>query len=126
MVLNDAGVIGLSLNGKSYPATAPIASKPGDVLLVHYYNEGLLSHPMHLHHVPQLVVAKDGFALDNPYWVDTVNVAPGERYRVLVMPSAADIGVWAWHCHILNHAENDTGLYGMVTALIVADPNKKS
>jgi FtsP/CotA-like multicopper oxidase with cupredoxin domain len=34
--------------------------------------------------------------------------------------------VWAWHCHILNHAENDTGLFGMVTALIVNDPNKPS
>ena len=26
MVLNDAGVIGLTLNGKSFPATAPIAA----------------------------------------------------------------------------------------------------
>jgi len=124
MVLNDAGTIGLSLNGKSYPATAAIAAKPGDSLLVHYYNEGLMAHPMHLHHIPQLVVAKDGFPLDQPYWVDTLNVAPGERYSVLVLPGANDVGVWAWHCHILNHAENDDGLFGMVTALIVADPNK--
>ncbi len=122
IVLNDAGVIGLSLNGKSYPATAPIAAAPGEVLLVHYYNEGLMIHPMHLHHVPQLVVAKDGFPLDHPYWVDSVTIAPGERYSVLVMPTKDDIGVWAWHCHILNHAENDTGLFGMVTALVVAEP----
>jgi FtsP/CotA-like multicopper oxidase with cupredoxin domain len=124
IVLNDAGTIGLSLNGKSYPATAPVAAKPGDALLVHYYNEGLLAHPMHLHHVPTLVVAKDGFPLDEPYWLDTLNVAPGERYSLLIMPTTNDIGVWAWHCHILNHAENDDGLFGMVTALIVADPNK--
>ena len=124
MVLNDAGVIGLSLNGKAYPATAPISAKPGDAILVHYYNEGLMAHPMHLHHVPQLVVAKDGFPLAQPYLVDTLNVAPGERYSVLLLPTTADIGVWAWHCHILNHAENDDGLFGMVTALIVADPNK--
>ena len=123
MVLNDAGVIGLSLNGKGYPATAPISAKPGDVLLVHYYNEGLLAHPMHLHHVPTLVVAKDGIPLDSPYWLDTLNVAPGERYSLLIMPTTNDIGVWAWHCHILNHAENDDGLFGMVTALVVADPN---
>jgi plastocyanin len=124
IVLNDAGTIGLSLNGKSYPATAPIEAKPGDVVLVHYYNEGLQAHPMHLHHVPQLVVAKDGFPLEQPYWADTINVAPGERYSVLVMPGATDVGVWAWHCHILAHAENDSGLYGMVTALIVDDPTK--
>ena len=52
-------------------------------------------------------------------------IAPGERYTVLITPTANDIGVWAWHCHILSHAENDSGLYGMVTALIVNDPNKK-
>ena len=28
MVLNDAGVIGYSLNGKSFPATAPVAVVP--------------------------------------------------------------------------------------------------
>jgi FtsP/CotA-like multicopper oxidase with cupredoxin domain len=124
MVTNDAGVIGLSLNGKSYPATEPIVADPGDWILMHYYNEGLQSHPMHLHHVPQLVVAKDGFPLAQPYYADTINVAPGERYSVLVHPTDNDIGVWAWHCHILNHAENDTGLFGMVTAFIVNDPAK--
>ncbi len=30
MMLNDAGTIGLSLNGKSFPATAPIVAKLGD------------------------------------------------------------------------------------------------
>jgi hypothetical protein len=29
--------------------------------------------------------------------------------------------VWAWHCHILNHAETSTGMFGMVTALIVEE-----
>jgi len=124
MVLNDAGVIGLSLNGKSYPATAPIVADLGDNVLVHYYNEGLQVHPMHLHRLPQLVVAKDGIALDYPYWADTINVAPGERYSVLIMPREADdAGVWAYHCHILTHAENADGLFGMVTAMIVNDPN---
>ena len=126
MVTNDAGVIGLTLNGKSYPATAPLVADAGDWVLVHYYNEGLQAHPMHLHHVPQLVVAKDGFALAQPYYADTINVAPGERYSVLVHPTSADIGTWAWHCHILSHAENDSGLYGMVTALVVNDPTKAS
>lgn len=124
MVLNDAGAIGLTLNGKSYPATAPVKMNPGESLLLHYYNEGLQIHPMHLHHVPQLVVAKDGFPLEQPYWSDSVNVAPGERYSVLALPGENDIGVWAWHCHILSHAENDDGLFGMVTAMIVGDPSK--
>jgi manganese oxidase len=117
MILNDAGTIGLTINGKGWPATEPIVVDEGDWFIVHYYNEGLQIHPMHLHQMPQLVVAKDGFALDAPQWEDTVNIAPGERYTVLVQ--ATDPGVWAFHCHILTHAERHEGMFGMVTALIV-------
>ncbi len=119
MVLNDAGVIGLSLNGKSFPATQPYTGKVGDWVVVHYYNEGLQIHPMHQHQFPQLVYAKDGIPLESPYWVDTLNVAPGERYSVLMQ--LEDPGVWVWHCHILTHVEREEGMYGMVTAFIVEE-----
>ena len=121
MVLNDAGNIGLSLNGKAFPETAPIGANLGDYFLIHFYNEGLVGHPMHLHNLAQLVIAKDGFPLDVPYQMDTIWIAPGERYTVLV--HANNPGVWAFHCHILNHAEANTGLIGMVTAVVVTDPN---
>ena len=117
MMLNDAGTIGLSLNGKSFPATAPIVAKPGEYLLVHYLNEGVMAHPMHLHGMPQRVVAKDGIPLEFPYDADTILVGPGERYSVLI--HATELGVWAWHCHILPHAEREDGMFGMVTAMIV-------
>jgi FtsP/CotA-like multicopper oxidase with cupredoxin domain len=117
MVLNDAGVIGFSLNGKSFPATEPLVVGVDDWFVVHYYNEGLQIHPMHLHGFPQLVFSKDGYPLDEPYWVDTLNVAPGERYSILVHADAA--GAWVWHCHILNHVEREEGMFGMVTAVIV-------
>jgi len=125
MVLNDAGVIGLSLNGKSFPATAPVIAHVGEWVEITYLNEGLQIHPMHLHGLPQLVIGKDGFALPQPYQADTVAVAPGERYTVLVHPTADFLGangkpgVWAFHCHILNHAESDNGMFGMVTTFIV-------
>jgi len=119
MVLNDAGVIGLSLNAKSFPATEPYTGKVGDWVVVHYFNEGVLVHPMHQHQFPQLVFAKDGIPLDHPYWADTVPVAPGERYSVLFQ--LEDPGVWVWHCHILNHVESETGMFGMVTAWIVEE-----
>ena len=126
MMLNDAGVIGFSLNGKSFPATAPIIAAPGETVEIHYLNEGQAVHPMHLHGIPQLVIAKDGFPLLQPYRADTVLVAPGERYTVLVKPTAAQLGVWAYHCHILSHAEKDDGMmFGMVTAFIVAEPTPK-
>lgn len=118
MVLNDSGVIGYSLNGKSFPSTAPITAKVGDWILVHYYNEGTQIHPMHLHQFDQIVVAKDGFPLNAPYEADTVNVAPGERYSVLIHIDKP--GAWVWHCHILPHVEHEAGMYGMVTALIAS------
>jgi len=117
MVLNDAGTIGLSLNGKSFPGTEPTTLGVGQVLEVNYLNEGLQAHPMHLHQPVGWIIAKDGVPLDHPLPGDTINIAPGERYTVLY--KAVEPGVWAWHCHILNHAEGPTGMFGMVTALIV-------
>jgi uncharacterized cupredoxin-like copper-binding protein len=117
MVLNDAGVIGYSLNGKSFPATAPIVGQRGDWILVQYANEGTQIHPMHLHQFDQIVVAEDGYPLDQPYVVDTLSVAPGQRFTVLVQLEQR--GTWVWHCHILPHVEADTGMFGMVTAVVV-------
>lgn len=117
MVLNDAGTIGLTLNGKSFPATEPYTLRVGEVMEVVYQNEGLMGHPMHLHQPMGWVIAKDGKPLPSPIPGDTFWVSPGERYNVLY--KGVDPGVWAWHCHILNHAEGPQGMFGMVTALIV-------
>jgi FtsP/CotA-like multicopper oxidase with cupredoxin domain len=118
MFLDDSGTIGYAINGKSFPATAPVSARQGEWVLVHYLNEGTQIHPMHLHGLPQLVVAKDGNALPQPYAADTVLVSPGERYSVLV--HATEPGTWAWHCHILTHAEREDGMFGMVTAMVVS------
>lgn len=121
MVLNDAGNIGYSLNGKSFPATSPYVLEQGQAMLVHYMHEGQMNHPMHLHGNRQLVLAKDGFPLESPYYVDTLDIAPGERYTVLV--EAENVGTWVWHCHILNHVEKSDGsMFGMLTALVVTEP----
>jgi len=119
MTLNDAGVIGLTLNGKSFPATEAYTGTVGDTVMVHYQNEGLQAHPMHLHQPLGWIIAKDGKELLVPIPGDTINIAPGERYTVLY--KLTDPGVWAWHCHILTHAERDDGMFGMVTAFIVSE-----
>ncbi|CAN5510045.1 hypothetical protein BH24ACT5_BH24ACT5_21630 [soil metagenome] len=121
MVVNDAGVIGMSLNGKSFPATEPLVVDLGDWVEATYFNEGLQSHPMHLHGFDQFVIAKDGKPLDQPYAADTILVAPGERYTVMF--HADQVGTWVWHCHIINHVESSAGMFGMVTAVIVQDPS---
>jgi manganese oxidase len=116
MILNDQ-LGGFTLNGKGFPATKPLTAKRGQKVRIRYMNEGQLIHPMHLHGLPQLAFAKDGWNLPQPWMCDTLNVAPGERWDVIV--DCSEPGVWAFHCHILSHAESEHGMYGMVTALIV-------
>ena len=118
MILND-GPLGFTINGKGFPATEPIVAQQGQTVRIRYMNEGLQIHPMHLHGMPQLVVAKDGWTLPTPQLEDTVLVAPGERIDVIV--DATELGTWAFHCHILTHAEGPDGMFGMVTALIVQE-----
>lgn len=45
LFLNDSGTIGLTLNGKSFPATAPFTAKLGQWIEVTYYNAGQMSTP---------------------------------------------------------------------------------
>jgi manganese oxidase len=116
MILND-GPLGFTINGKGFPATEPLVLQQGERIRIRYMNEGLQIHPMHLHGIPQLVVAKDGWDLPTPHYEDTVLVAPGERVDVIV--EATEVGVWAFHCHVLTHAESPDGMFGMVTAMIV-------
>ncbi len=116
LVVND-GPLGFTMNGKSFPATQPIVVKKGQRIRIRYMNEGQIIHPMHLHGLVQLIIAKDGWQLMQPYAVDTIDVAPGERYDAIV--EASELGAWAFHCHILSHAESKHGMHGMVTAVIV-------
>jgi FtsP/CotA-like multicopper oxidase with cupredoxin domain len=116
MILND-GYHGFTLNGKSFPATEPITAKLGQKLRIRFMNEGMMIHPMHLHGMPMKVIDKDGWPQPQPWHCDTLNVAPGERWDVIV--DCDNPGTWAFHCHILPHAESEHGMFGMVTALVV-------
>ena len=116
MILND-GMLGYTLNGKGFPATEPIVAKRNQKVRIRFMNEGMMIHPMHLHGMHMTVIDKDGWPQPAPWKCDTLNVAPGERWDVIV--HCTNPGTWAFHCHILPHAETDHGMFGMVTALIV-------
>lgn len=116
MILND-GAHGYTLNGKGFPATEPIKAKLGQKVRIRFMNEGMMIHPMHLHGIHMTVIDKDGWPQPQPWKCDTLNIAPGERWDVVV--DCNNPGAWAFHCHILPHAEGPNGMFGMVTALIV-------
>jgi FtsP/CotA-like multicopper oxidase with cupredoxin domain len=115
LVLGD-GPLGFTINGKGFPATQPVLAGLGDRVYVRFINAGQLSHPMHLHGFHFEVVARDGRPTE-PYTVDTLSIGPGEIYDAVFTASSA--GAWAFHCHILSHAESEHGMHGMVTAVVV-------
>jgi FtsP/CotA-like multicopper oxidase with cupredoxin domain len=119
-ISNDA-LGGFTINGRGFPATSPIVATLGDTIVIRFMNEGNMMHPWHLHGMPMRVVARDGYPLGSAaFTCDTLGVNPGERWDVVI--ECDNPGAWAFHCHILQHAEGQDGMFGMVTALVVQEP----
>jgi len=100
MIVGD-GPLGFVINGKEFPAITPIEVTRGERIRVRMANLGGLYHPMHLHGGHFTVVAKDGFPVANPQDMNTLSLAPGETYDVILQ--AEEPGTWLWHCHVLSH-----------------------
>jgi manganese oxidase len=62
----------------------PIVCAMGQTVRLRFMNEGMMIHPMHLHCMHMTVIAKDGWDQPMPWKCDTLNIAPGERWDVLV------------------------------------------
>jgi FtsP/CotA-like multicopper oxidase with cupredoxin domain len=119
-ISNDA-LGGFTINGRGFPATTPIVATLGDTIVIRFMNEGNMMHPWHIHGMPMRVVARDGYQLGSAaFTCDTLGVNPGERWDVVI--ECDNPGAWAFHCHILQHAEGPDGMFGMVTALVVEEP----
>src|SRR5690606_5859401 len=124
MLLGDGG-LGFLINGKEFPMTEPIRMKKGERVRVRIANLGGMYHPMHMHGGYFTVIAKDGFPVENPQQMNTISVAPGETWDVVLAPQFA--GTWLWHCHVLAHAtgprdeEGNETASGMIGMVIVED-----
>jgi manganese oxidase len=124
MLLGD-GPLGFVINGKEFPLIEPIRMKMGERVRVRMANLGAMYHPMHLHGGFFTVIAKDGFPVPQPQEMNTISIAPGETWDVILHPQYA--GTWIWHCHVLSHATgprdadgNETAA-GMIGVVVVDD-----
>ncbi len=64
-----------------------------------------------------------GVSIGRTEWASRNHRDPRVRSRrVDVLVNASELGVWAFHCHVLTQAEGEDGMFGMVTALIVQEP----
>jgi len=80
-----------------------------------FVNASARLHPIHLHGMFFKLLARDGIAVDEPFFRDTVLIHGRETIDIGLVP--LDAGDWMMHCHILEHAEA-----GMMTMLAVRDP----
>lgn len=91
---------------------APYTLRRGRWAKLRFVNESARLHPMHIHGQFFKVLARDGRAVEERHWRDTVLVRPRETVDVGLVP--LDLGLWMLHCHILEHAES-----GMMTLVEV-------
>lgn len=92
-----------TLNGEVFPNTPAFMVKEGDLVKTTIVNRGMVDHPMHLHGHHVLVLSRNGEAADgSPWWADTIDVLPGDRYEIAFR--ADNPGLWMDHCHNLDHA----------------------
>ncbi|MGY1434608.1 multicopper oxidase family protein [Streptomyces reniochalinae] len=99
-----------TINNAVYPDIPALLVHKGDLVRTTFLNRSLDDHPMHLHGHRMLVLSKDGKkATGSPWWTDTLNVAPGERYEVAFR--ADNPGLWMDHCHNLDHARDGMVLH---------------
>ncbi len=116
-ISNDS-IGGYTINGHGFPATVPVLAASGETVRIRFMNEGIMMHPWHVHGYVMKVIERDGRPLGRAaFECDTLGVNPGERYDALITVDRP--GVWAFHCHILPHAEGPSGMFGMVSTLIV-------
>lgn len=94
------------INGRAHPHIPSIDVAPGETVLVRLINAGYQNVPMHLHGTHFDVVASDGNELPAPVRKDTVDVAPGERYDI-ILRGDREPGSFPFHSHNLRQVTND-------------------
>lgn len=110
------GVYGISwmIDDKVWPEGKAYELQSGKFTRLRINNKSSRIHPMHLHGQFFKVIAKNGKKVEENYWRDTVLVGPKESVDIGLVP--VDKGLWANHCHILEHAES-----GMMSTIMVKE-----
>ena len=101
-----------TLNDKRFGEDAPIRVKYGERVRLTFVNETMMAHPVHLH---GMFFELENGSKDRRPMKDTVTVAPGQEYSVVL--TAKEVGAWPLHCHLLYHMVS-----GMMTTFIVEPP----
>ena len=104
------------LNGKTFPATAPINVKLGQLVRIRFANVTNMTHPMHLHGHWFRWIAQDGAPLAQPQAMNTIAVDPGRTIDIDFI--ANNPGVWPLHCHIVSHSVDNRDLMSGIMTVV--------
>jgi len=100
------------INSKSFPDYDMGSLPLNEFRIIRFENPTLFPHPMHLHGQFFKIVSRNGRPVDERFFRDTAIVEPDEVLDIALV--AQDAGVWALHCHVLEHADG-----GMMTLVEV-------
>ncbi len=106
-VLNEFELPGVpvsfTINGEQWPDSRPVHVTRGDIEIWEVRNDAAMDHPFHLHGMFFQVLPQGGGRPVTDGWKDTVNVPQKSTVRFAV--EYDPVGMWMFHCHILEHAE---------------------
>lgn len=109
-----------TLNGEAFGghethAPPMFTMTAGALHRLRFVNDSYRLHPIHLHGTFFRLLARNGSAVEERFFRDTVLVHGKESVDIAVVPF--DEGEWMLHCHVLEHAEA-----GMMTMFRVSPP----
>jgi len=103
-----------TMNGRVHAHDRADPLRRGEWAKIRYRNDSYRLHPMHIHGQFFKLLSRNGSAVHEPFWRDTVLVHGRESVEIGLVP--LDAGRWMLHCHVLEHAEA-----GMMTLVEVED-----
>lgn len=93
-----------TIDGKAGHENLAAVLPYGKFSRLRFANQSGRLHPMHLHGQFFRLLAVDGQPAQENFWRDTILVGPKQSVDIGLVPM--DKGLWANHCHILEHAES--------------------
>jgi FtsP/CotA-like multicopper oxidase with cupredoxin domain len=94
---------GVAFTGHEHHGPPLLTLQRGAWVRLRFVNDSFRLHPIHLHGMFFRLLARNGVAVDEPFFRDTVLMHSKETIDIGLVP--LDAGKWMMHCHILEHAE---------------------